>query len=64
VTEQNFESAKSAPTGADDDDNAATTKAAKQVIVPDISGILDQIDAVLEKNSEEFVSGFVQKGGQ
>jgi len=64
VTEQNFEAAKSAPTSADDDENAATTKASKQVLVPDISGLLDQIDAVLEKNSEEFVSGFVQKGGQ
>jgi len=64
VTEQNFEAAKSAPTNAEDAENAATTKASKQVIVPDISGLLDQIDAVLEKNSEEFVSGFVQKGGQ
>lgn len=64
MTEQNFESAKSAPTSANDVDNAATANAPKQVIVPDISGILDQIDAVLEKNSEEFVSGFVQKGGQ
>ncbi|QGF24544.1 ubiquitin-like protein Pup [Raineyella fluvialis] len=26
--------------------------------------LLDQIDAVLETNAEEFVRGFVQKGGQ
>jgi prokaryotic ubiquitin-like protein Pup len=26
--------------------------------------ILDEIDAVLESNAEEFVKGFVQKGGQ
>ncbi len=26
--------------------------------------ILDEIDAVLETNAEEFVRGFVQKGGQ
>jgi ubiquitin-like protein Pup len=25
---------------------------------------LDEIDAVLEKNAEEFVKGFIQKGGQ
>ncbi|MGA1081963.1 MAG: ubiquitin-like protein Pup [Candidatus Nanopelagicales bacterium] len=26
--------------------------------------LLDEIDAVLEKNAAEFVKGFVQKGGQ
>lgn len=26
--------------------------------------LLDEIDAVLETNAEEFVRGFVQKGGQ
>ena len=26
--------------------------------------LLDEIDAVLESNAEEFVRGFVQKGGQ
>ena len=30
----------------------------------DIDGILDEIDGVLESNAEEFVRGFVQKGGQ
>ncbi len=30
----------------------------------DVDAILDDIDAVLETNSEEFVRGFVQKGGQ
>ena len=30
----------------------------------DIDSVLDQIDAVLEKNAEEFVKGFIQKGGQ
>ena len=29
-----------------------------------IDSVLDQIDAVLEKNAEEFVKGFIQKGGQ
>lgn len=62
MSEQNFESAKSAVT--DDEETSPSSQQPKQVAVPDISGILDQIDAVLEKNSEEFVSGFVQKGGQ
>ncbi len=26
--------------------------------------LLDEIDAVLEKNAAEFVKGFVQKGGE
>ncbi|HET8708861.1 MAG TPA: ubiquitin-like protein Pup [Candidatus Saccharimonadales bacterium] len=30
----------------------------------DIEGVLDEIDDVLEANAEEFVRGFVQKGGQ
>jgi prokaryotic ubiquitin-like protein Pup len=30
----------------------------------DIDSILDEIDEVLESNAEEFVRGFVQKGGQ
>ncbi len=29
-----------------------------------IDGILDEIDSVLEENSEEFVSGFKQHNGQ
>ena len=30
----------------------------------DVDGLLDEIDGVLETNAEEFVKGFVQKGGQ
>ena len=30
----------------------------------DIASILDEIDEVLEENAEEFVRGFIQKGGQ
>lgn len=29
-----------------------------------IDSVLDEIDSVLEKNAEEFVKGFIQKGGQ
>jgi ubiquitin-like protein Pup len=29
-----------------------------------IDSVLDEIDAILEKNAEEFVKGFIQKGGQ
>ena len=30
----------------------------------DVDSILDEIDDVLEENAEEWVSGFVQKGGE
>jgi ubiquitin-like protein Pup len=30
----------------------------------DVDAILDDIDGVLEANAEEFVRGFVQKGGE
>lgn len=30
----------------------------------EVDSLLDEIDDVLESNSEEFVRGFVQKGGQ
>jgi prokaryotic ubiquitin-like protein Pup len=33
-------------------------------ISEDVDDLLDEIDAVLEENAEEFVRGYVQKGGQ
>lgn len=30
----------------------------------DVADLLDEIDTVLEKNSQEFVEAFVQKGGE
>ena len=30
----------------------------------DVDAILDEIDDVLEENAEEFIKGYVQKGGQ
>lgn len=30
----------------------------------DVDAILDEIDDVLETNAEEFVKGFIQKGGE
>ena len=45
-----------APAGA-----AAERKAA---LDEDVDSMLDEIDEVLETNAEEFVRGFVQKGGE
>ena len=36
----------------------------KERLDDDVDAILDEIDDVLEENAEEFVRGFVQKGGQ
>ena len=46
----------------DDAPEAAT--AAPVISTSEIDDILDEIDGVLESNAEEFVRGFVQKGGQ
>ncbi|PLS28477.1 Pup-like protein [Bifidobacterium anseris] len=32
--------------------------------IDDLDAILDDIEEVLETNAEEYVNGFVQKGGQ
>lgn len=47
---------------ADEGDTPAPV--APQVQTGEIDSVLDEIDSVLESNSEEFVRGFVQKGGQ
>lgn len=43
---------------------APEATARKEELDDDIDGVLDEIDGVLESNAEEFVRGFVQKGGQ
>lgn len=37
---------------------------AAQAATSGLDDLLDEIDGVLEVNAEEFVRGFVQKGGQ
>ena len=43
---------------------APEAAARKDALDEDINSVLDEIDGVLEANAEEFVRGFVQKGGQ
>lgn len=54
------------PTDRGDEPDAAPPPPAtqSQVSGDDVDAILDEIDDVLETNAEEFVKGFVQKGGQ
>lgn len=37
---------------------------ARQVDTSGLDALLDEIDAVLESDAEDYVRGFVQKGGQ
>ncbi len=50
--------------GGDDGDDATFPGPKSGGQVFDVSDLLDEIDSVLEENAEEFVKGFVQKGGQ
>jgi prokaryotic ubiquitin-like protein Pup len=54
----------------DEDVEEVTTEANPEVaerhaeITEDVDDLLDEIDSVLEENAEEFVRGYVQKGGE
>ncbi len=53
----------------DQQDEAVSTDneelaARKEKLDDDVDSILDEIDDVLEENAAEFVSSFVQKGGE
>jgi len=39
-------------------------KERQDALADDVDAILSDIDEVLEENAEDFVRGFVQKGGQ
>ena len=60
MSEQIFSNSSSGDNFDSEQDSVVT----RPVTVPNLGDLLDQIDAVLEKNAEEFVNSFVQKGGQ
>jgi prokaryotic ubiquitin-like protein Pup len=41
-----------------------TLKEKGKEIGEEIDALLDEIDGVLEENAEEFVAGYIQRGGQ
>jgi len=52
---------------SDDEDApepAAPAAPATQARDAEVDSLLEEIDEVLESNAEQFVRGFVQKGGQ
>ena len=60
MAERTSASQQSRQTEQEDEISVPTREAAET----DIDDILDEIDAVLEENAEDFVKSFVQKGGQ
>ncbi|MDR0482717.1 MAG: ubiquitin-like protein Pup [Cellulomonadaceae bacterium] len=51
-------------TAGDDPPLDPVPAVAVQDVTSGLDAVLDEIDAVLETNAEEFVRNFVQKGGQ
>ena len=45
------------------EDEAVSTESG-DALKAELDDLLDEIDEVLESNAEEFVKGYVQKGGQ
>lgn len=52
------------PGNGGDDHNGDFEAGQAQINTAGTDGLLDEIDALLASNSEEFVKSFVQKGGQ
>ncbi|MEO8850826.1 MAG: ubiquitin-like protein Pup [Allobranchiibius sp.] len=52
------------PEGEAPEPVAPAAQTSKQELDDDTDSMLAEIDGVLESNAEEFVRGFVQKGGQ
>ena len=49
----------------DEGEELATKSAERdEELLDDVDELLDEIDDVLESNAEEFVRGYVQKGGE
>jgi prokaryotic ubiquitin-like protein Pup len=47
-----------------DEQVESTSDEATRDLLDDVDELLDEIDEVLEENAEEFVRGYVQKGGE
>jgi ubiquitin-like protein Pup len=57
---QNEDVEEAAPETTDD----ASVKERHEKLSEDVDDLLDEIDSVLEENAEEFVRGYIQKGGE
>lgn len=55
---------KSRPAAKQEEAPVADSVPAPQADLSETDDLLDEIDAVLEQNAEEFVSQYIQKGGE
>ena len=55
---------RSKPADSQQDDVQDASTARGEEVAEKIDDLLDEIDAVLEENAEEFVKNYVQKGGE
>jgi ubiquitin-like protein Pup len=57
---------KTAPARQDDEEVQETPPASEkgEKLKAELDDLLDEIDEVLETNAEDFVKGYVQKGGE
>jgi ubiquitin-like protein Pup len=61
---QSSEQHRPRPEAEPEEAPAPAPSARKEALDAEVDDLLDEIDDVLEVNAEEFVRGFVQKGGQ
>lgn len=47
-----------------EDHSTSDVQERQEALTDDVDDILDEIDTVLEANAEEFVRGYIQKGGE
>jgi ubiquitin-like protein Pup len=66
MTEQQKKEGRTSKAVEGTDGDGASAKLAKKgkKLAADAEKILDEIDAVLEENAEEFVKNYVQRGGE
>ena len=57
-------SRKAAETEEVEAESASDVQERTEKLTDDVDALLDEIDDVLEENAEEFIKGYVQKGGQ
>jgi len=63
-------SQKQKPKGGGEDESGAQGDGSKKIakkgeeLKEEMDSLVDEIDAVLEENAEEFVKNYVQRGGQ
>lgn len=61
---QQVQKTKQAQTTAPQETEIETPSVDAEETLEDIDGLLDEIDAVLEENAQEFIAAYVQKGGE